>query len=205
MNSPKNIFKNLTFWVLTAILSGVILGHFFPSTAVQMELLGKTFIQIVKLFIAPIILLTITIGISNMGDLKKVGRVGVKSILYFEVVTTFALLIGIVVAYILQPGEGVAVGHGANTSIQQYQEKAHSFSWWQFFKDNFTIQILLFSVLAGTLLNLYPHKSKIIQPLTQASKYVFKALHMVMYLAPIGALEAWHLPSASMESKLFCL
>lgn len=186
MSIPK-IFKNLTFWVLTAIFSGVLLGHYDPATAVKMEFLGKSFIQIVKLFIAPIILLTITIGISNMGDIKKVGRVGIKSILYFEVVTTFALLIGIVVAYLIEPGKGVATGPMASSSIQPYQQKAEQFSWWQFFMDNFTIQVLIFSVLAGILLNLYPHKHKIINPLTLASKNVFKALHFVMYLAPLGA------------------
>lgn len=188
MGNPINIFKNLTFWVLLAIVIGILLGHYAPDTAIKLEFLGKTFIQIVKLFIAPIIFFTITIGISNMGDLKKVGRVGIKSLVYFEVVTTFALLIGIGVAYVFKPGEGVAVGHLPNPSVLSYQQKASQFNWWQFFKDNFTLQVLIFSIAAGTLLNLYPQKSKIIVPLGTASKYVFKALHLVMYLAPLGAL-----------------
>ena len=92
----KNIVFTLTFWVLTAILAGAVLGHFRPDLGVAMEPLGKQFINVVKLFINPIIFLTIVLGISGMGDLKQVGRVGGKALLYFEVVTTLALLIGIV-------------------------------------------------------------------------------------------------------------
>ena len=103
----KKIVTNLTFWVLTAILAGALLGHFAPATAVKMDVLGKSFINVVKLFINPIIFLTITLGISSMGDLKKVGRIGGKALIYFEVVTTLALVIGIAVAYVIQPGAGV--------------------------------------------------------------------------------------------------
>jgi aerobic C4-dicarboxylate transport protein len=88
----KNIVFTLTFWVLTAILVGALLGHYYPDQGVAMEPLGKQFINVVKLFINPIIFLTIVLGISSMGDLKQVGRVGGKAILYFEIVTTLALL-----------------------------------------------------------------------------------------------------------------
>src|SRR6478752_322003 len=94
----KRVLTNLTFWVLTAITLGALLGHFYPEKAVEMKKLGDGFIYVVKLFISPIIFLTISLGISGMNDLKKVGRVGGKAILYFEIVTTLALLIGIVVA-----------------------------------------------------------------------------------------------------------
>ena len=104
----KRLFTNLTFWVLTAITAGALMGHFFPATAVAMRPLGTTFIDIVKLFINPIIFLTITLGISGMNNLKKVGRVGGKALIYFEVVTTFALILGIAVAYIIKPGAGIA-------------------------------------------------------------------------------------------------
>src|ERR1041384_4793656 len=99
------LFGNLALQVIVAILAGVLLGHFYPATAVKMEIIGKTFINIIKVFIGPIIVLTITLGISAIGDLKKVGRVGVKALLYFEVVTTFALALGILVAEVLKPGE----------------------------------------------------------------------------------------------------
>ena len=103
----KKIFTNLTFWVLTAITCGALLGHYYPAKGVEMEFLGKGFIQIVKIFINPIIFLTITLGIIGMGDLKKVGKLGAKALLYFEIVTTLALLVGVIVANILRPGDGV--------------------------------------------------------------------------------------------------
>ncbi len=94
MSRIKNIFTNLTFWVLTAIVAGVLLGSVSPDIAVKMQPLGKYFIEVVKFFIYPIIFLTITLGISGMNSLKKVGKVGGKAIIYFEIVTTLALIIG---------------------------------------------------------------------------------------------------------------
>lgn len=184
----KKIVKNLTFWVLTAILSGALLGHFYPLAAQACKPLGTYFIDLVKLFINPIIFLTISLGISGMGDLKKVGKVGGKALLYFEVVTTFALLIGLVVAYIIRPGDGVSTSQmGDASAVSSYQKGAESFSWLQFFMDNLTIQVLVFSILFGIILSKLKAKISIINGLTFASKYVFKALHFVMYLAPIGA------------------
>ncbi len=107
--SKKNLFRtvvtNLTFWVLIAIICGILLGHFSPANSVKMEFLGKKFIQLISLFIGPIIFLTIVLGISGMGNLKKVGRIGVKALTYFEVVSTVALAIGVAVAYIFKPGK----------------------------------------------------------------------------------------------------
>ncbi|MFN3588266.1 MAG: cation:dicarboxylate symporter family transporter [Spirosomataceae bacterium] len=184
----KKIVKNLTFWVLTAILSGALLGHFYPLAAQACKPLGTYFIDLVKLFINPIIFLTISLGISGMGDLKKVGKVGGKALLYFEVVTTFALLIGLIVAYVIRPGDGVSTAQMGDTSVvSDYQKGADSFSWLQFFMDNLTIQVLIFSIFFGIILSKLKAKIKLIQGLTFASKYVFKALHFVMYLAPIGA------------------
>jgi aerobic C4-dicarboxylate transport protein len=183
----KKIFSNLTFWVLTAITSGALLGHFAPSTAVEVKFLGTWFIDLVKLFINPIIFLTISLGISGMGDLKKVGKVGGKALIYFEVVTTFALLIGILVANLIEPGKGVVTQNLGGGDISTYTQKSQSFSWLQFLKDNITIQVLLFSILFGVFLSKYKNKNLIVNFLTPLSKYVFKALHWVMFLAPIGA------------------
>ena len=91
----KRLLSNLTFWVLLAITTGALLGHYAPEWAVRMRILGTGFIEIIKVFIYPIIFLTISLGISGMSSLKKVGRVGGKAILYFEVVTTLALVIGV--------------------------------------------------------------------------------------------------------------
>ncbi|MFN5358489.1 MAG: C4-dicarboxylate transporter DctA [Bacteroidota bacterium] len=183
----KKIFTNLTTWVLLAIFSGAMLGHFNPDAGVAMQPLGKYFIEVVKLFINPIIFLTISLGISGMNDLKKVGRVGGKAILYFEVVTTLALIIGIIVAHYIQPGTGVNTRQLSGGDISKFTEGAKQFSWIKFFKDNATIQVLLFSILTGIILSKIKHVEKLIGGLKYISTYVFKALHFVMLFAPIGA------------------
>jgi aerobic C4-dicarboxylate transport protein len=152
-----------------------------------MKPLGTYFIEIVKLFINPIIFLTISLGISGMGSLKKVGRVGGKALLYFEIVTTFALLIGVLVTWIIQPGSGVAIITTDVGEISEYTSSAETFSFWNFVKSNFTIQVLLFSILFGIFLNKYKYSDQIKKYLNFGSKYIFKALHFVMYFAPIGA------------------
>jgi aerobic C4-dicarboxylate transport protein len=183
----KKLFTNLTFWVLLAISSGALLGHFFPDKGVAMQPLGKYFIDVVKLFINPIIFLTISLGISGMNDLKKVGRVGGKAILYFEIVTTIALLIGIVVAYFIQPGAGVNTNAIQGGDISKFTKSAEAFSWLKFLQDNFTIQVLIFSILFGIFLSKFNSREKVIEPMKFASKYIFKGLHIVMLFAPIGA------------------
>ncbi len=199
----KKVLTNLTFWVLTAITAGALLGHFYPQTAVdlkiwfpkskdwwftmEMQTLGECFINIVKLFINPIIFLTITLGIAAMGDLKKVGKTGGKALIYFEIVTTLALIVGIIVSYIIQPGSGVDTSKAVGADVTKYVKGAEAFSWWSFFKENLTIQVLLFSLVLGSVLSKFEGKKVVLDPLSKISKYIFKALHVVMYLAPIGA------------------
>jgi aerobic C4-dicarboxylate transport protein len=203
------LFKNLTFWVLLAIASGILLGHFYPHIALWKileapikghflgqeleigatfsEMLSKTFISVVKLFINPLIFLTITLGIISMGDVKKVGRLGAKALLYFEVVTTLALLIGIVVANIIQPGVGVSTELLQPSDISQYTQKAQAFSWLGFLKSNSTLQVLLLAIVLGVLLSYYRGRQRVIDVLSPISRAIFSALHRVMLLAPIGA------------------
>jgi aerobic C4-dicarboxylate transport protein len=205
----KKIFSNLTFWVLTAITLGILLGHFRPDWALfkildepfktkimgqefeigatLSEFLGKTFISVVKLFINPIIFLTITLGIISMGNLKKVGKVGIKSLLYFEVITTFALLIGIFVANVIRPGDGVVKASIKSGDISKYTEKAVDFTWTKFFWDNSTLQILVLAIFLGIVLSNYSGRQKVIDFLYPISKKIFWLLHKVMLLAPIGA------------------
>ena len=183
----KKIVTNLTFWVLFAITSGILVGHFFPATGVAMQPLGKYFIDVIKLFINPIILLTIVTGICGMGDLKKVGKVGGKALLYFEIVTTIALLIGIGVGYLLEPGASVNTSIVAKGDISKYSGGNVSISWVQFFKDNLTIQVLLFAITAGIVVSKLKSKEAILTKVYWMSKYVFRGLHFVMKLAPIGA------------------
>lgn len=182
----KKLFTNLTFWVLTAISAGILLGYYQPEQAVKMEVLGLGFIKVVKLFINPIIFLTISSGIVGMGDLKKVGKVGAKALLYFEIITTLALVIGIVVAYIIKPGAGFT-GQNTGGDISQFQQGSENFTWSQFFLDNITLQVLVFSLLFGIVMSKYEGREKIMKWLNFASGYVFKALHLVMLFAPIGA------------------
>ncbi|MBK9928532.1 MAG: cation:dicarboxylase symporter family transporter [Saprospiraceae bacterium] len=204
----KRLFTNLTFWVLLSITLGVLLGHFFPEWVLQpilkqewkghflgqelklgktlSEFLGSGFISVVKLFINPIIFLTITLGIVNMGDLKKVGTVGAKALIYFEVVTTAALLIGIVVANVIRPGDGV-IPNSAGGDVTKYAQQAAGFSWSHFLKDNSTIQILILAIVSGIVINKIEAKEKIVKFLEPISKWVFKWLFRVMLFAPIGA------------------
>ncbi len=205
----RRLFTNLTFWVLIAITAGILVGHFWPSLALYQvfeknysfyllgqemnfkstisELLGSGFISIVKLFINPIIFLTITLGIISMGNLKKAGRVGAKALLYFEVVTTVALLIGVAVALIIRPGTGVDTSGTSGADVSGYVQQGEDFSWLKFLQDNSTLQVLLLALVMGVVLNFVQRKQKIISVLQLCSKYVFKGLHRIMLLAPIGA------------------
>jgi aerobic C4-dicarboxylate transport protein len=204
----RKLFTNLTFWVLIAITAGILVGHFTPLFALKQvlthpfktkflgqeleikitlsEFLSGIFISMVKLFINPIIFLTIILGIVSMGNLKKVGRVGAKALLYFEIVTTFALIIGVVVALIIQPGHGVAANHVSGGDISKYTQR-NAFSWLKFLRDNSTLQVLIVALISGIILNYYKHRKKITDFLQLIAKYVFKALHWVMLIAPIGA------------------
>ena len=184
----KSIFSNLTFWVLIAILAGIFMGSYFPAEAVKMEIIGKSFVDLIKLFIGPIIFLTIVLGISGMGDLKKVGRIGLKALIYFEVVTTFALAIGIVVAIIIQPGKIDKTGLQMQDPSKYTKTAGHGdFSWGDFLLSNFTLQVLLVAIIAGILLNFSKGREGAIRGLSKLSKWVFTGLKYVMYLAPLGA------------------
>lgn len=204
----KKLFTNLTFWVLTAIFCGILLGNFAPEIALKQILndewktnfmgqelkVGKTvseffstiFISTVKLFINPIIFLTITLGIVQMGDLKKVGKLGAKALLYFEVVTTLALLIGVIIANIIKPGQGVTTA-GVKGDISKYTQSAANFSWLKILQDNSTLQVLIAAIIFGVVLSKYSGRQIIMEKLQIASKYLFKGLHYVMKFAPIGA------------------
>jgi aerobic C4-dicarboxylate transport protein len=196
----KNIYKNLTFQVLLAIITGIIVGHFTPDFAQNLKPVGDTFINLIKLVIAPIIFLTIVIGIANMGNLKKVGRVGGKAILYFEIVTTLALIIGLIVANVIRPGDGINFKIQASSEIAKYQTQANEMHWVDFFLhiipsnifDAFAkgdiLQILFFSVLFGVgLSKLGTPGQPIIHFFEKLSSIFFNILSIIMKLAPLGA------------------
>jgi aerobic C4-dicarboxylate transport protein len=181
------VITNLTFWVLIAIIAGILLGHFSPENGVKMKIVGERFVDLIKLFIGPIIFLTIVLGISGMGNLKKVGRIGVKALAYFEVVSTVALAIGVAIAYFFQPGKIDKSGLTLGDASQYTNGSAKDFSWLQFFFSNFTLQVLLAAIICGIALNFYKKREQTILVLERISNVVFLGLKYVMYLAPIGA------------------
>lgn len=186
----KAITSHLTFYVLIAIVSGILLGHYYPQQGLKLEFIGVRFIDIIKLFIGPIIFLTIVLGISSMGDLKKVGRIGLKSLIYFEIVTTLSLAIGVGVALLFKPGS-IDRSKLPIEDVSKYTDQAQeSFSWLHFIQSNFTIQVLLVAIFLGIVLNFLKQKAVIITGLEKISKVVFKALKYVMYLAPVAAFGA---------------
>lgn len=183
----SKIVTNLTFWVLLAIIAAILLGHFFPGTAIKTEWMGKTFINIIKVFIGPIIFLTIVLGIVGMGNLKKVGKIGFKAVVYFEIVTTFALILGIAFALIFEPGKIDKTGLPMQDASKYTKEGHSDFSWITFLKENFTLQVLIVAIITGIVLSQVRHKEQILKWLARITHYVFKLLKYVMYLAPLGA------------------
>lgn len=182
----KKIVSHLSFYVLLAIFAGVILGIFAPKQAMQLEPLAKGFINIIKLFTYPIIFLTVSLGIASMGSLKKVGRIGFNALIYFEIVSTLSLAIGVFVALIVKPGQ--INKDGLQMQDPSKYTRSTSFDVWSIIKDNTNLQILILAILVGFVLNFLQKKETYIQWLGTITHYVFVALKWVMYLAPLGAL-----------------
>src|ERR1700719_1460353 len=135
--SRKPLYAHRYAQVLTAIVLGVLLVHFYPQLGDQMKPLGDGFIKLIKMLIAPIIFCTVVHGIASMQDMKKVGRVGLKALIYFEVLTTFALIVGLIVGNTLQPGVGMNVDASTidTRAIQGFVAKSAEQSTLQFFMD----------------------------------------------------------------------
>lgn len=201
----KKLYKNLYFQVIVGILIGILLGIFNPDLAVQMKPLGDGFIKLIKMLIAPIIFATVVVGIANMGDLKKVGRVGLKAIIYFEVLTTIALVIGMIVVKIYQPGAGLNADPNTldTKAIESYTTAAEHLSFTDFvlniipnnvvdaFAKGEILQVLLFSILLGVALSAMGEKAKpFVKLIDTFSQAMFGIVGMIMHLAPIGAFGA---------------
>jgi aerobic C4-dicarboxylate transport protein len=192
--------KNLTVQVLIAITFGIIVGYMFPQFAPTAKIISEVFINLIRMVIAPIIFLTVVLGIAGVGNLKKVGRVGGKALLYFEIVTTLALVIGFVVANLVRPGEGVEFVAKQSDTINQYKEQAGSVNWGGFFlhlipsnvvgafAQGEILQVLVFSVLFGVgLSQLGDFGKSLTLTLEKISHVFFQIMRMVMKLAPLGA------------------
>ena len=197
------IFRNLTVRVLVAIALGVLLGVFSPETAKAMRPLGDTFVNLVKMVIGPIIFLTIVLGIANMADLRKVGKVGAKALIYFEIVTTFALAIGLLVVNITKPGASIDISALAKGDVTKYAEQGKAMNFVDFmthivptsvvkaFADGDILQIVFFAVLFGVALTAVGvHAAPLTTVLDRLLQVFFKIVHIIMYVAPIGAFGA---------------
>jgi aerobic C4-dicarboxylate transport protein len=194
--------RNLTLQVLLAILCGTLLGVLAPSSAKAMRPVGETFINLVKMVITPVIFLTVVLGIARSNDLKRVGRVGLKALAYFEIVTTFALGIGLIVVNLVQPGRGIDAARLASGDVTQYTS-GPKLSMIDFlvhiipssvvgaFAEGQVLQVVFFSILFGVAL---ASLGAITQPVVRGLEYLevvfFKIVAMVMRVAPIGAFGA---------------
>ncbi|UFH32089.1 dicarboxylate/amino acid:cation symporter [Chryseobacterium sp. C-71] len=200
----KKIYQQLYFQVIVAIIAGILLGKFYPELGEKMKPLGDGFIKLVKMIIAPVIFITLTLGIAHMTDLKKVGRIAVKAMIYFFTFSTLALIIGLIVGNLLQPGSGLNIDPASlSGDVSQYQQKAHDTTLTGFIMniipetlfsplvgDNI-LQVLLVAILMGVALVLTKEKSQRITDFLQdLATPVFKIVHMLMKLAPIGAFGA---------------
>ncbi len=201
----KSFFKSLHFQVLAAIVIGIWFGYMYPTLGTDMKPLGDAFIKLIKMIIGPIIFCTIVCGIAGMGDMKKVGRVGGKALLYFEAVTTFSLFFGILLVELLKPGSGMNIDPSTldASSVSMYAQAAQAHTVGQFlmniipdtvvdaFAKGEILQILLFSVIFGWALSKMGEKGKpLLQILSDVSHTFFKIVDIIMKLAPIGTFGA---------------
>ena len=192
--------KILYVQVVIGISLGILVGWLFPSFAPTGKLISEKFIDLIKMIIAPIIFFTIVLGIAGAGDIKKVGRVGGKGLLYFEVVTTLALIIGLLVAHLVHPGVGVTSSNLPSEKVVKIANQANELNWVDFFThilpDNIfksfvqgdILQILFFSILFGAgLSKLGSHGTSLIASFEKINKVIFNIMKFIMHLAPIGA------------------
>ncbi|OWY39794.1 C4-dicarboxylate transporter DctA [Xenophilus sp. AP218F] len=205
MQTKTPFFSRLYVQVLIAIALGVTLGALMPDLGAKMKPLGDAFIKLIKMMIAPIIFATVVVGIAKMGDMKEVGRVGVKALFYFEAVTTLALVIGLVVVNLLQPGAGLNIDPSTlhAKDVAKFTAGAKEMSTVDFlmhiipdtvvgaFANGEILQVLTFSVLLGLALTKMGDNGKtIVHILDEFSHALFGVINMLMKLAPIGAFGA---------------
>lgn len=201
----KKLFSSLYFQVLLAITLGVFLGHVYPELGADMKPLGDGFVKLIKMIIAPVIFCTVVTGIAGMESMKAVGKTGAIALLYFEVVSTIALIIGLCVVNLLQPGDGMNVDPAAldASAISAYAEQAKSQGIIAFlldiipgsvigaFASGNILQVLLFAVLFGFSLHHIGEKGQVIFGVIDSfSKVIFGIINMIMRLAPVGAFGA---------------
>jgi aerobic C4-dicarboxylate transport protein len=203
--TARPFYVQLWFLVLVAMAAGIALGALFPDIGVRMEPLGDAFIRAIRVLIAPIIFCTVVHGIASMANMAKVGRVALKALIYFEVLTTIALIIGLVAVDLFQPGTGMHVdlSHVDTSSVAQYLEQTQKRTTAQFllniipntfvgaFSEGNVLQVLYVSVLCGFALSwLGPTGKPLTDLIEVAAQMFFRIVAFVMWAAPIGAFGA---------------
>ena len=202
--TPRKFYRTLYFRVIVGILLGVVLGVVSPATAGKMEPLGIGFIKLIRMMIGPIIFFTVVVGIASIGDMRKLGRVGVKALLYFEVVTSVALAIGLVVVNLIQPGAGMNVDASKldARAIQSYAAQGQHLSSVDFvmniipktfvgaFADGEILQVLLLAILVGLALAALGHGQALVAGCDKVAHLMFGVIGLIMQAAPIGAFGA---------------
>ena len=203
--APKPLYRTLYFQVLVAVAIGIALGHFYPKLGADMKPLGDAFIKLVKMIIAPVIFLTVVSGIAGMTNLEKVGRVGGKALIYFITVSTLALIVGLVVANVLQPGHGLHIDPNSldPKAVATYAGKAKEQNIADFlmniipttavgaFAGGEILQVLFFSVLFGFGLAFLGERGKpVLDIIKVMSEAIFGVVNIIMKVAPIGAFGA---------------
>lgn len=186
--------------MLIGVLLGIVVGYFFPSLNSVGKVIGETYINLIKMLIAPLIFFTITTGIANTGSLSKAGRIGGKAIIYFEIISTFALLLGLVVSNIVKPGFGLSTSSIPNANIDSFVKAGSEVHWVDFFLhmiptnvvDSFAkgdiLQVLVFSVLFGIGLGKLDTNGKsITHNFEKINKILFSILNIITLLSPLGA------------------
>ena len=201
----RPVWRTLYFWVLVAIASGILTGWAFPRFGERLEPLGTGFVSLVKMIITPVIFLTVVTGIAGMADLKAFGRVGLKALGYFLAVSTLALAIGLIVANLVHPGQGMNVDPRSldTTKVQSFVERAHDQSvtgfllaiipetFFSAFTEGKILQVLFVSILFGIALALLGEKgAKLQDGLKTLTAVIFRIVHILMYAAPVGAFGA---------------
>ncbi|WP_330213858.1 C4-dicarboxylate transporter DctA [Pseudomonas sp. Z18(2022)] len=198
----RRVLRHLYVQVLLAILLGVIVGHFYPGVGEQMKPLGDTFIKLIKMLIAPIIFCTVVSGIASMQSLKRIGRVGFKSLLYFEVLTTLALVIGLIGVNLMQPGAGMHINPATldGQAVAGYSKLAHEQSVVGFlthivpstvlgaFAEGDILQVLFISILFAFGLQMLGAAGKpLLSLIDLVAQAFFRMVRIVMYVSPLGA------------------
>jgi aerobic C4-dicarboxylate transport protein len=199
------IYKVLYFQVLTAVVIGVLLGHFYPSLGVDMKPFGDAFIKGIKMLIAPIIFCTVVLGIAGMEDMKKVGKTGGLALLYFEIVSTIALMVGLVVVNVLQPGAGMNIdpasldtkgiaaytGPGKMGTTTEFLLNIIPSSAVDAFAKGEILQVLFIAILFGFALHKFSGRGTMVFDLIEKTSHVlFDMIAIIMKFAPIGAFGA---------------